>query len=174
MRFLYAPSAGYCIGDDFKYARKHDDVREIKEDCVSSDKGERRVPLAVEFFEKRAAGRVNDGCDESPRKEERRIRNYAEQISRGYIGLIVKRREVAAYIFGREDDAEKFGSVFGRGVAEIKAQHHDDYCRAHSHYYPLLPFGFSGCELQYCIYQYANGKKMQYAERHEHTARMEH
>ena len=116
---LKSPSACFGIAGESQNACKDDEVREIEDERVPADKGDGRVPLAVDFFEKRATGRVDERSYHCAEEKEGGIWDYAEQIARGQFALIVERRRVAVYVFGREEYAENLVCVFRRRIAKI-------------------------------------------------------
>ena len=114
------PRACFGIAGESQDACKDDEVREIEDERVSADKGDGRVPLAVEFFEKRTTGRVDERSYHRAEEKEGGIWNYAEQIAGGQFALIVEGRGIAVYVFGREENAEDFVRRFGRRIAKIQ------------------------------------------------------
>ena len=116
---LKCPRACFGIAGESQDACEDDEVREIEDERMSADKCDGRVPLAVEFFEKRTTGRVDERSYHRAEEKEGGIWDYAEQIARGQFALIVERRRVAVYVFGREEYAENLVCVFRRRIAKI-------------------------------------------------------
>lgn len=151
VRFLYPETSSQGISCDFKYSCEDEDVSEVKIECVSSDKGERLVPLSVQFGKQRTTRRIQKRCKQCACKEHSRIGDYAEQIARGDVALLIKGGVVAAEVLWRKHDSEKFRSVRRRSVCKIQADDNDDYRRAYAHDNPLLMFGFFCCKFDDCI-----------------------